>query len=586
MIKAFKISTFLLLIAFLSIYPNQGIAQGYLKAKGKYIVNEEGKPFLFKSIGLGGWMLQEGYMLRLSGEGQQHKIKERITSVIGKERTEEFYKKWLENHVRKVDIDSLKAWGFNAIRLPMHYRLFTLSIEEEPKRGENTWLKKGFDLTDSLLNWCKANQIYLVLDLHAAPGGQGNDFNISDRDSTKPSLWESKENQKKMIALWKEFARRYVNESWIGGYDIINEPNWGFTDPSDKNGLKELKNEPLKNLLIEITNAIREEDKKHMIIIEGNGWGNNYRGIDPTWDNNLVLSFHKYWNYNDQASIQGYLNLREKYQIPLYLGETGENSNVWFTQAVRLAEANQIGWAWWPLKKIGINNPLEIKMPDNYQQLLDYWSGKANKPEAELAYRVLMQLAEKSKLENCFQHKDVVDALFRQPYTAATKPFSDNTIFNNKIIKAVDYDLGRNGEAYFDMDTINYHISDGGKRGIWNKGRTYRNDGVDIELADGLSNDYHVFDMQDEEWLQYTVYVPKNEVYNVILKIATSSATQLLFYINGQPITVKEILNSDKSGNWQEVKIKNMALKKGENKIRLFVKKGNIKFDYLKFLTN
>ena len=54
MIKNFKISPFLLLIAFLSIHTNPGIAQGYLKAKGKYILNEEGKPFLFKSIGLGG----------------------------------------------------------------------------------------------------------------------------------------------------------------------------------------------------------------------------------------------------------------------------------------------------------------------------------------------------------------------------------------------------------------------------------------------------------------------------------------------------------------------------------------------------
>ena len=97
-------------------------------------MNEAGEPFIFRSIGLGGWMLQEGYMLKLTGEGQQHKIKERIASIIGKEKTEEFYKKWLENHVRKVDIDSLKSWGFYAIRLPMHYQLFTLPIEEEPKK--------------------------------------------------------------------------------------------------------------------------------------------------------------------------------------------------------------------------------------------------------------------------------------------------------------------------------------------------------------------------------------------------------------------------------------------------------------------
>ena len=79
-----------------------------------------------------------------------------------------------------------------------------------------------------------------------------------------------------------------------------------------------------------------------------------------TWDNNMVLSFHKYWNKNDQNSIQHILDFREQYQVPVWLGETGENSNVWFTEAIQLLESNNIGWSWWPLKKLGINNPLQI----------------------------------------------------------------------------------------------------------------------------------------------------------------------------------------------------------------------------------
>ena len=73
------------------------------------------------------------------------------------------------------------------IRLPMHYNLYTLPVDKEPVAGENTWLDKGFAITDSLLAWCKANHMYLILDLHAAPGGQGNDINISDRDTTQTS---------------------------------------------------------------------------------------------------------------------------------------------------------------------------------------------------------------------------------------------------------------------------------------------------------------------------------------------------------------------------------------------------------------
>ena len=84
----------------------------------------------------------------------------------------------------------------------MHYNLFTLPIQQEPVQGENTWLTKGFQMIDDLLDWCEANQIYLILDLHAAPGGQGYDAAISDYDSSLPSLWESDLNKSKTVALW------------------------------------------------------------------------------------------------------------------------------------------------------------------------------------------------------------------------------------------------------------------------------------------------------------------------------------------------------------------------------------------------
>lgn len=214
-------------------------AQGFLKADGERIVNEKGENVLLRGVGLGGWMLQEGYMLRINNEGQQYRIRQRIEQLLSKEQTQEFYDTWLANHTRRIDIDSMKAWGFNSVRLPMHYNLYTLPAEDEPVAGNNTWIEKGFALTDSLLAWCRANQMYLILDLHAAPGGQGNDLNISDRDPSKPSLWQSEANQQKTIALWRKLAERYAGEPWIGGYDILNEPNWGFTDSLDRNGLKE-----------------------------------------------------------------------------------------------------------------------------------------------------------------------------------------------------------------------------------------------------------------------------------------------------------------------------------------------------------
>ncbi len=393
---------------------NQLFSQGFIKVDGKTIVKEDGKEIILKGMGLGGWMLQEPYMLQLSGIAtNQSSIRSKIVNLVGEDKTAVFYNAWLSNNCRKADIDSLASWGFNSIRLPMHYNLFTLAVDKEPVAGKNTWLNKGFQLTDSLLSWCKADKIYLILDLHAAPGGQGNDNAIADRDSTKPSLWQSELNKQKTIALWKKLAKRYANEPWIGGYDLINETNWGFQNTADKNGCAETENGSLKKLLTDITKAIREVDKKHIIFIEANCWGNNYKGIFPLWDKNIVVSFHKYWNNNDQQSIQSFLDFREKFNVPIWCGETGENSNAWFTGAIKLFQKNKIGWAWWPLKKMGVSNPLQIMPDSGYYKLVSYWKGESAKPTVAVAFKVLMQLTEAIKAENCVFHKDVIDAMFR-----------------------------------------------------------------------------------------------------------------------------------------------------------------------------
>ncbi|HEY1023562.1 MAG TPA: cellulase family glycosylhydrolase [Sphingobacteriaceae bacterium] len=554
-----------------------GNAQGFLDVKGKYIVNEKGEKVILRGMGLGGWMLQEGYMLRIQNEGQQHRIRARIEGVIGKDRTDDFYEAWLTNHTRKADIDSMKAWGFNSVRLPMHYNLYTLPIEQEPVKGRNTWLERGFIMTDSLLSWCKANQMYLILDLHAAPGGQGNDFNISDRDPGKPSLWDSEANRSKMIALWRKLAERYADEPWIGAYDIINEPNWGFTDPADKNGLKEPDNIPLKKLLTDVTRAIREVDKKHIIIIEGNGWGNNYNGILPTWDDKMVVSFHKYWNFNDQASIRQFLDIRDRYNVPIWLGETGENSNTWFTQAITLMEQNEIGWCWWPLKKMGFNNPLEIRVTDGYQQLLNYWAGKGTKPAADEGFNALMQIARNTRIENCIVHRDVIDAMFRQVHTSETLPFKRHKV--NAVISAADYDLGRNNVAYFDTDTAEHYISTGTERTGWNQGRSYRNDGVDI-AKESSAGSYYITKVEDGEWLNYTVFGDSKGLYTLNLQVASEDGGQKLSVTVNDAISTRhiEIPKTGGSETWQMVEVKDVALEKGANKIRIYMEKGGFNF--------
>jgi aryl-phospho-beta-D-glucosidase BglC (GH1 family) len=395
--------TFIILTAIMFISIDVSFGQGFLRVSDKQIVDGKGNVVLLRGIGLGGWMLQEPYMLQLSKvAGAQYEIKVKTSGLIGEKNTEKFYSTYLNNMIRKRDIDSLKAWGFNSIRLPMHYNLFTLPIEKEPVAGRNTWLEKGFTLTDSLLSWCKMNRMYLILDLHAAPGGQGKDRPIADVDTTKPRLWESEANQHKTIALWAKLAARYSNAEWIGGYDLINETNWNM------NG-----NEPLKHLFLEITKEIRKVDKNHIIFIEGNQFANDFTGLLPPWDNNMVCSFHKYWNETTIETIQRFIDIREKYNVPLWMGESGENSNDWYKAAVSLLESNNIGWAWWTIKKIGSESGImNVSKPKEYQKIIDYWSGKGTRPSVDESLITLMELAENMKLEKCRINYSVLEALF------------------------------------------------------------------------------------------------------------------------------------------------------------------------------
>lgn len=576
---------FTLAMAFLSSLDSQ--AQ-YLHRSGKKILDGSNQEIILRGMGLGGWMLQEGYMLETSSfANPQHEIRERIVGVVGEANTVEFYDAWLANHVTKRDIDSLAAWGFNSIRLPMHYNLYTLPIESEPVAGQNTWLDKGFALTDSLLKWCEKNEMYLILDLHAAPGGQGKDAGISDYDNSKPSLWESEENRAKTIALWKKLAQRYATEKWIGGYDLINETNWNFTPGANQNGCAESTNVPLKNLLVAITAAIREVDTNHLIFIEGNCWANNHNGLWPAWDENMAASFHKYWNYNDQGSIQGLLNLRDAQNIPLWMGESGENSNTWFTNAIHLLESNNIGWSWWPMKKVGgVNSPFSVVKKDGYAALLAYWQNGGSKPSVSVAKAALMELADGLKIDNTLYRKDIADAMIRQVSTTATIPYKNHHAPG--IVAATDFDLGRNNFAYSDKDTANYHVVTQNFT-AWNNGWSYRNDGVDIEAStdtDPNSNHYNIGWTNDGEWLQYTINVDSTAGYNIVVRYASAnSTTQIQFLTNGAPSSTVATLPA--TGGFQtfgEATISNVILNKGTRKIKLMFVKGGANLSFIKFV--
>ena len=528
-----------------------------LSTLGPYLKDDNSNNVILRGINLGGWMLQEPYLFQFTGAADsQHEFKEKLVEFIGQENTDNFYNAWYENFITQGDVDSLASYGFNSVRLPMHYDLFTLPIQEEPIVGENTWLDLGFYMVDNLLDWCETNNMYLILDLHAAPGGQGFGSDINDYNPNLPSLWESEENKNKTIALWGKLAERYADEPWIGGYDLLNETHW------------DLAENELRNFYIDVTNEIRQFDQSHIIFIEGNGYANDFSGLTPPWDDNMVYSFHKYWSFND--SLEWVTWIRNEYGVPLWMGEGGENSNQWFTEAIKMFEDNYIGWAFWPWKKLeSISAPFEISSNSNYESLINYFRGDSNAPSVENAVDGLMQLAEDSHISNNRFQRDVVDAMIRQVSSNETLPFDE---LNNipGVLYASDYDLGPMGYAYSDADYATYHINTDNFQ-AWNQGWQYRNDGVDIEnSSDSDGNGFQVGFTNDDEWLLFTVEVQESGFYNIVTRYASTSSGLFSLELDGFPIVDNIILyNTGSYSNFVNKLTQGIYLPAGTYKLKM-----------------
>lgn len=207
----------------------------------------------------------------------------------------------------------------------------------------------------------------MILDMHAAPGGQTGD-NIDDSFGY-PFLFESSESQELTANLWRKIAARYRNEPTVIGYDLLNEPIAHYFDA----GLLNPKLEPLYR---KIVSAIREVDRNHIIFLGGAQWDTNFKIFGPPFDAKVAYTFHKYWMPVNEGAIQEYVNFRERYDVPIWMGESGENTDEWIDSFRRLLEAHNIGWCFWPYKKLDATScPVSINPPADWATVVAFVEG-------------------------------------------------------------------------------------------------------------------------------------------------------------------------------------------------------------------
>ncbi len=254
-----------------------------------------------------------------------------------------FHEVW----ITETEFKLAKALGFNFVRIPFWYRWF--ESDEEPYH----YYDYGFSYLDRAVQWARQNGLYVILDLHAAAGGQ-NPWDHSG-ELSRAELFQNEEYQRRTCRLWQQIAQHYQNEPVVFAYNALNEP---FSAENEENWTE---------VHDAIYKAIRSVDKKHIIIME-DGYKLEYPQYAKTaffpdpdtfgWQN-VVYSFHFYETgkmERHEKKIEDVIQLGQRVQqkcnVPIYLGEfnTYETPSDISLKAMQhwLSKINEQGWHWSP----------------------------------------------------------------------------------------------------------------------------------------------------------------------------------------------------------------------------------------------
>lgn len=359
----------------------------FIHQDGTRLVDGSGAPIVLTGVNLGGWLSWEGWIWGGGWQSQKDMV-ERLQRLLGRDEADRFVQRVHDEYIREEDIAEIARMGFNSVRVPFNHSLL------EDDAAPFVYKDAGWAVLDRLLGWCEAHGLYVVLDLHAAPGGQS-PWYMADPDSKK--LWDSRENQDRTVALWRAIAERYRDRAIIAGYDLLNEP-------SPPNG------EALFHLHKRMAAAIREVDPHHLILLEGSSAASDFSMFTSPVTFNQAYSFHMYTWFGDprRDELARYRALSERHGVPMWNGEFGENSAemIRSTAAMFADPANAlVGYSFWTWKKVPNNSAHLVGVSADipaWRKLIKWvesdWNARPTVAEARTG---MDQFFEAARLENC-----------------------------------------------------------------------------------------------------------------------------------------------------------------------------------------
>ena len=167
----------------------------------------------------------------------------------------------------------------------------------------------------------------------------------------------------------------------------------------------------LEPLYKRAVNAIREVDANHVILLGGARWNSDFfMFTDWKFDHNIMYTCHRYGGEPTAEAIKDYIDFRDKTQLPMYMGEIGHNTDEWQARFVKVMKENNIGYTFWPYKKIDNSCMMGITRPEQWDDIVvkfsetprgTYKEWREARPDQETFRKLLLKYAENSRFENC-----------------------------------------------------------------------------------------------------------------------------------------------------------------------------------------
>lgn len=369
-------------------------APGFVRAEGPRFVNPDGSTFFIKGMSFGNWLLPEGYMFKFTVQRSPQDIEDVIEYLAGPQEAARFWKEFRETYIQEEDVAFLAASGFTTVRVPLHWKFFL--DRNDPARVDPDG--EGWALIDRLVGWARTHGIKLILDIHAAPGGQ---TGVNHDDGVGyPLTFYVPEYRRRTITMWRAIAERYKDETAVLGYDLLNEPITPYHDT-------DFLNSRLEPFYAELVAAIREVDPNHPIMLAGAQWSTNFDVFGPPFADNLGYTYHMFWAAPQRSSIQKYVNFANRWQVPIFIGETGELNDDWNARFRALNERLGLGWSFWTYKNLDTPSTVSsITRPQGWDAIALFGSvpksqwGAMEKPPREAVVATLRDYIDKARFAN------------------------------------------------------------------------------------------------------------------------------------------------------------------------------------------